>query len=383
MTTRHYCFTLWINSNAEADLSRFRRDDGRSRKGLLGKRQRDDKQRGRVFGIDGTRWKEYIQRLGADERVRYVIAQRERCPNTGREHIQGYIQFTEPQRGTLITGILGLEGSDMWFKRAYGSPQDNIKYCTKDDSQIEPPVFSGEPSLTQGQRTDLDQVTDFIKDSHSIAEVAREYPKQFVKYHKGIERLIQLTTEQNFERIQKEVHVRWGKSRQGKSTWAYSHAKQEGGFYRVPAIANGSIWIDGYEGQKTVYFDDYGGEGGIYPLPTLLRILDHWECTLPVKGSFRNFAPNRILITSNIDPRQWYSNSNGEQVEALFKRFTSCIQVGTSIDGQQVNETVNTSNSSQSQGNKYILCGLVNKPRNDPAVIKHLINTYYPKHNKK
>lgn len=364
MTARHYCFTIWIkdaNSNLRRRDERERRLDGHGG------------ERGRSIGIKGSRWKRYIRTLGEDERVRFVIGQREQCPNTGRHHVQGYIQFKHPQRGVTISTIIGLEGKHMRFERAYGSCEDNIKYCTKEDSQVEQAVQFGEPSFTQGERTDLNEVASFIKDGHSLTEVAKQFPSAFIKYHRGFEKLVQLTTPQNFSRIEKEVHVRWGKSREGKTTWAYSHAQQEGGFYRAPVIKAGECWIDGYEGQKTVLFDDYGGEGGQFSLTTLLRILDHWECTLHTKGSFRNFGPNRIIITSNIDPRRWYANSDGEQVEALFKRFTSCIQVGTSIDGEQAQQTTNSSNTIEDKGDQYRRLGLVRVPKTDSKVVQNLL----------
>lgn len=39
-------------------------------------------------------------------KIRYVIAQHEKCPETGRDHIQGYIELHEPMRMNAVKKLL-------------------------------------------------------------------------------------------------------------------------------------------------------------------------------------------------------------------------------------------------------------------------------------
>lgn len=44
----------------------------------------------------------------------------------------------------------------------------------------------------KGSRTDLDEIYERLDEGATITEVAREYPSQFIRYHKGIEKLSEL-----------------------------------------------------------------------------------------------------------------------------------------------------------------------------------------------
>lgn len=187
-----------------------------------------------------------------------------------------------------------------------------INYCKKDG------VFHecGSPSrIKQGSRTDLIQLRDDIKAGKSIADVADDHFGTFLRYEKSIRSYIALQAQvRNFKT---EVYVYWGKTGLGKTRRAYYEAGHSTWFYGSDG------WFDGYNGQCSVIFDDFGGHE--FKLTYLLKLLDRYPMSVRVKGGFVNWSPRRIYITSNKDPDDWYSCLQVHK-EALRRRFTEVIE---------------------------------------------------------
>lgn len=56
----------------------------------------------------------------------YIFGE-EICPSTGREHLQGYIEFHKKERPTEC-----VKTTKIHWEKARGSREDNIKYCSKE-----------------------------------------------------------------------------------------------------------------------------------------------------------------------------------------------------------------------------------------------------------
>jgi len=106
----------------------------------------------------------------------------------------------------------------------------------------------------------------------------------------------------------------------GKSRAARAFSKDD---YWCSPIGPGG-WCDGYMGQPTALFDDFGGKFEGWRLSDVLRITDRYVGRVPIKGGFTMWRPERILITTNFHPREWYDyEKRGEQYLALKRRFTA------------------------------------------------------------
>lgn len=116
------------------------------------------------------------------------------------------------------------------------------------------------------------------------------------------------------------VIVYWGRTGAGKTRAVYDNLPTQDIIYPHP----GGQWFDGYDGQPIVLFDDYGGSE--FKITYLLKLLDRYPMRVPVKGGFVSWTPTEIYITSNKDPRTWYSNANPEHVAAMFRRFTNVVR---------------------------------------------------------
>jgi len=72
----------------------------------------------------------------------YLVYQRERCPDSGRLHWQGYCEFHRDRKIGGIQTALGIGRSHIEGRR--GSQDEAIEYCKKPDSRVEPPVEKGQ-----------------------------------------------------------------------------------------------------------------------------------------------------------------------------------------------------------------------------------------------
>ena len=76
--------------------------------------------------------------------VAYCVYQLEACPETGRPHFQGYIEFVGKKSFSWIhENCEGLETAH--FETRRGNQSDARRYCMKEDTRLEGPWEYGEP----------------------------------------------------------------------------------------------------------------------------------------------------------------------------------------------------------------------------------------------
>ena len=68
---------------------------------------------------------------------KFVVWQMELTPSTGQPHFQGYVEFTRPRS---LASVRRLTGGG-FFSVAKGTREENVKYCSKEDTRVEGPFF--------------------------------------------------------------------------------------------------------------------------------------------------------------------------------------------------------------------------------------------------
>jgi len=111
----------------------------------------------------------------------------------------------------------------------------------------------------------------------------------------------------------KEVVLFWGPTGTGKSRRAWTEAT----FSAYPKDPRTKFW-DGYRGQQNVVIDEFRGD---IDVAHLLRWFDRYPVNVEIKGSSVVLAAEKIWITSNIPPHQWYPNLDALTMEALLRRI--------------------------------------------------------------
>lgn len=80
--------------------------------------------------------------------VRYICFQVEKCPDTGRLHLQGYIELYRQFRLKGLKELLDCHDAHCEPRR--GTRQEAMEYCKKDDSRLDEEDKSGEEGIAAG-----------------------------------------------------------------------------------------------------------------------------------------------------------------------------------------------------------------------------------------
>jgi len=241
----------------------------------------------------------------------YHVFQYEVCPTTGKTHIQGYLYFQDAKSDKTLEKFL----PGAYKQPRHGTHDEAREYSMKaatrapaEDGYEPGPFEFGQPPA-QGTRTELSLACQTAQEK-GLQAAAQEYPETFVKFHRGLAALLVHTAPP--PRVPPKVTVLIGSPGSGKTRYAYD---LDPALY-TPMIGNG-MWFDGYDGQKTVLFDDFYGE---IPYSFLLRLLDRYPLQVPIKGGSAHWTPTHIILTSNKEVTSWYADT-----AALSRRISEII----------------------------------------------------------
>jgi len=236
------------------------------------------------------------------EYMSYMIYQHERCPRTGRHHLQGYFQCHKPKRAAPIIK----EFKGLYLKKAFASPSANIAYCSKDESRHPdyPEIFQFGKVKGITEVKSIEDVAEQIKKGSTYSDLLKDDevpPILLMRNRKYI-----LPFEADLHRnVVRDVEVTFisGGTRFGKTHLAWSQVQCPDDVYQ-PVLQEGQpLWFDNYNGQDVLLLND------ITPVTIsramLLNICDKWPMPIPVKGARTNAKWTKVIITTNVDLSSW------------------------------------------------------------------------------
>jgi len=251
--------------------------------------------------------------------IQYICGQLERGEHL---HLQGYVQL---RRSQPLSWLKNNISSTAHFEIQRGTCEQARDYCKKVDDTVIPMtyveygVFQAGRS-GRGARNDIHQLRDSIKEGKSQREIIEDdtlvavYARN-LRFHDRVRTLYKPLPRENGVKILLYV----GAPGTGKTKRAYDEYPD---LFEIP-ISNGTLWMDGYDDQKHVLFDDFMGKGSKLGLDNTLKFFDRYVRSVPVKGAFVWYRPEVIIITSNYHPRCWYNWDDREDSwKALKRRFT-------------------------------------------------------------
>ncbi len=237
--------------------------------------------------------------------VRYVIYQREVCPESKKQHFQGYIEFYDNTRVGQAKAVLG----ECHLECRRGSRTEAREYCRKVETAVPDSQFE-----FGDWREDISRkrkLSDMLKTDMTLDDLIAEAPHLYVMYYRGLHKLYSRRLAKAAKVFREvTVTVLIGPTGCGKTKKATSGDD----WYIIPCSEK--TWFDNYEGEKTLVIDDF--YGGI-KYSSLLRILDGHCLQVPFKGGFVYAFWTKVIITSNAEPSTWYKFG---YPEALERRLT-------------------------------------------------------------
>ena len=296
--TRHVCFT--INQKHQECPERFREA--------------------------ASAWLRYIESriLDSAGKIRYCCVQIERGEKL---HLQGYAEFTKPQRFRRIKRLLGGEfRKRIHLERRRGTREQARDYCRKEESRVDGPYEFGEWIRGgQGARNDIRDLLSLAKQGTTLEGLFEAAPSSCVRYYRGVQAMHSLFhppgARSGYLMPKMRVELHFGDPGAGKSWHAFQEARASPSEWHVQT---GLKWWDGYRGQPNVILDDFGrGDIRYFNDSLFLRVTDRYPLRVQTKGAHASLEATRFVITSNYDVCYWFNGGlDSTTVQAIGRRIT-------------------------------------------------------------
>lgn len=269
--------------------------------------------------------------------IKYVRWQQERCPDTGKLHLQMYVNSSQMRRRALLA-IIG----NCWCKPLQKGPNFELNtavkhwmdYCWQakpgriDDTQFEWPGENARPfnengkhnkkrsrDAEPGKRNDLVDYIEAIKSGKCSNELIldSQHTKVIAKYPKWAERVEKVVKkiETNFNNP-KTVLILCGPSGTQKSRrcWDFIRECKAKYGWRYYKKEQGDQWWTFYENEEIIFIDEFSPLNTGITLETMNNVMDRYPHTYPAKGSHVELNHKVVIIASNYHPRDWYPKAN-------------------------------------------------------------------------
>lgn len=257
-----------------------------------------------------------------NDEIRYIGWGKEICPESKREHNQGWLQMEKPKGLRKMKKIIGSDKIHLFSCR--GTEEQNVAYCSK-DNQFQ---YTGCYKV-QGQRTDLLDIKKEIDEGATMDDVMEKNLPTYCRYRRGLRDYYEMVTKKRAskprEMVVEFIH---GATGTGKTTYAMDESN--GPVYKI--TGDELQWWCGYEGEKTLVIDEYDNN---VPITRMLNLLDKWRLRLPIKGGYTWAEWNKVIITSNLTPDELHSRAKMAHRKALFRRITTIKELFENAQGAQ------------------------------------------------
>lgn len=166
-----------------------------------------------------------------DDNFSFIGWAQEVAPTTGTPHLQGSFSLVKKRTSRSLHRLPGFERIALMVMK--GTPAQAYKYYACNPDKGEPSgleTYGEVPKVSQGKRTDLDEVVDALESGMTLKQVARKFPRQWIRYHNGIRNLAAVLTVRDIDicygpypwdiKISNKTLLLWGRAGVGKTEFA-------------------------------------------------------------------------------------------------------------------------------------------------------------------
>lgn len=232
----------------------------------------------------------------------WIIGQPE-LGESGYRHWQLMVSFPAKKSLAQVKECFGLQGMHAEPTRSAAAET----YVRKEETRDGEPFEFGSRVFRRSSSTDWERVKTLAQ----RGELDLVPPDIYVRYYRTLQ-CIAADHDQPVS-LEKHVVVYYGSTGTGKSRRAF----EEAGSLCYVKDPRSKFWC-GYRGESSVVFDEF--RGGI-DVSHMLRWLDRYPVRVELKGSSAPLKAEKIWITSNLHPSEWYPELDGETKKALLRRL--------------------------------------------------------------
>lgn len=263
-------------------------------------------------------------------RLRYVFGGMEICPETKRQHVNGYLKTKQKTTNYVLKELYGFGYCAPLLKPELA----NKRYCSKDGLTFECGVNPSKgKGSTNGKRSDLEGLRERVQSGHSYRDIMKDLTTagalqcvdKYFKYYEPPR-----TYSDQFRFIWVYGATELGKTRHILNNM-FKAEYEKGDVY---VTLSTSQWWDGYDRHPVILVDDF--RSSFCPFKELLNICQPIEHKVQVKGTTRQLVCNTVIITSCHSPLECYKNVT-EDRNQLYRRITQVLHF--TGDGEFVDES--------------------------------------------
>ena len=267
---------------------------------------------------------EFFEYLKTVSDLRYVVFQRERAPETGTEHYQGYFEFTQPKWFTTIKKYLSKAtiGVDAHIEQRRAKRTQARLYCMDEETRISPTYYEYGEFIEDGERTDLTDIMRDIENDISFYDLSKKHGNRFIRVMKWAKEYRQAYLENKYKRQFRKMQVFYiyGSAGCGKTSYVFNkHGYDD--VYRTTNYEFG--WIDDYNGEKILFLDEFRSS---FKISEILDYLDGQPIRIRGRNYNRVACYDTVYIVSNLSLKEQYANiqqSEPATWAAFLRRITA------------------------------------------------------------
>ncbi len=267
---------------------------------------------------------EFLAYLQTVSDLRYVVFQRERAPETGTEHYQGYFEFTQPKWFTTIKKYLSKKtiGVDAHIEQRRAKRTQARLYCMDEETRISPTYYEYGEFIEDGERTDLTDIMRDIENDMSFYDLSKKHGNRFIRVMKWAKEYRQAYLENKYKRQfrKMQVYYIYGSAGCGKTSYVFGKYGYDD-VYRTTNYEFG--WIDDYNGEKVLFLDEFRSS---FKISEILDYLDGQPIRIHGRHFNRVACYDTVYIVSNIPLTEQYTKiqqSEPATWAALLRRITA------------------------------------------------------------
>ena len=276
---------------------------------------------------------ELLQTLSNISFTRFQI---EKATDTGTIHYQGYMHFSKRVYwGAIRRAFIKMGLHRVSHRNRIATPKKAADYCKKvfdeetgKQTKLTEPVYEfGELDIRQGERSDLSEIVERVKQGASDKELLDEYPTQFFRFKKHIESVRKTIQESEFESKKRNMTVFYiyGSPRTWKTTYIMETKYQYKDICRLSTKYDKKWLFENYKGQNAILYDEYDSQIEITEMNDYLDgFPQQYHCRNEDKVAMNTI----VYIVSNLPLSAQYPTAQKEKpkvYEAFCKRIHHII----------------------------------------------------------